>query len=74
MVGAGLSPIPVVTLGAGTSPVYAPSDYFPFNFVQQNELKISNLYDVLDLQSGIDLAIFNAYRPLVGSHSAAPLE
>jgi len=58
--------IPVVTLGAGSSPVYAASDYFPFNFIQQNELKISNLYDLLDLQSGIDLAIFNAYRPLVG--------
>ena len=39
------------------------SQYFPFNYVQQFQLLVSNLYDVIDVQSGIDLAIFNTIRP-----------
>lgn len=49
----------VTTGGTGIS----LSQYFPFNFVQQFQLLVSNLYDVIDVQSGIDLALFNTIRP-----------
>lgn len=53
----------------GTSTQTA-SQYFPYNIMGQFKLTITNLYDLIDVQSGIDLAIFNAYRPyLENQHS-----
>ena len=49
----------VTTGGTGIS----LSQYFPYNFIQQFQLLVSNLYDVIDVQSGIDLALFNTIRP-----------
>lgn len=48
------------TAGTGT---LNTSQYFPYNAVGPIKLSVTNLYNALDLQSGIDLAIFNAYRP-----------
>ncbi len=39
------------------------SAYAPYNLLGAFKLAISNLYDVIDVQSGIDLALYNLYRP-----------
>ncbi|SRR5229473_693551 len=50
------------TFTAGTS-VLTTSQEFPYNWVQAFQLAVSNLYDIIDVQSGFDLAIFNLLRP-----------
>jgi hypothetical protein len=56
----------VSSFTAGTDTVQT-SKYFPYNLTQGFELNISNLYDLIDVQSGFDLAWFNCYRPMRGS-------
>jgi hypothetical protein len=48
------------TAGTGT---LNTSQYFPYNAIGPIKLSITNLYNLIDVQSGIDLAIFNAIRP-----------
>lgn len=47
--------------------VVSTSKYFPYNILQQFQLNITNLYNVIDVQSGIDLAIFKLLRPMLGN-------
>lgn len=54
------------TASAGTDTVVT-SAYYPYNLIQQFQLNITNLYDVIDVQSGIDLAIFKFLRPMLGN-------
>lgn len=50
------------TYTAGTSTL-TTSQEFPYNWVQAFQLAVSNLYDIIDVQSGYDLIIFNVLRP-----------
>lgn len=54
------------TASAGTDTVQL-SAYYPYNLIQQFQLNITNLYNVIDVQSGIDLAIFKFLRPMLGN-------
>lgn len=54
------------TFTPGTD-VVQTSKYFPYNMIQQVQLNITNLYNVIDVQSGIDLAIFKFLRPMLGN-------
>lgn len=50
------------TYTAGTSTL-TTSDYAPWNFIQATKLLIQNQYSSVDVESGIDLYIFNLIRP-----------
>ena len=56
----------VTSFVAGTDTVQT-SAYFPYNLIQSFQLNITNLYNVIDVQSGIDLAIFKFLRPMLGN-------
>lgn len=51
------------TYTAGTSTL-TTSPYFPWNFLQQSVLSVQNLFKPVEVASGIDLAIFQALRPM----------
>lgn len=51
------------TNAAGTS-VVTTSDYFPWNYLQSSVLSVQNLFKPVEVPSGIDLAIFQALRPM----------
>jgi hypothetical protein len=51
------------TYTAGTS-VLTTSAYFPWNFLQATVLSVQNLFKPLEVASGIDVAIFQALRPM----------
>lgn len=51
------------TYTAGTS-VLTTSAYFPWNFLQNTVLSVQNLFKPLEVASGIDVAIFQALRPM----------
>jgi hypothetical protein len=56
------------TYAAGTQTLNT-SQYFPYDFYGNMKVSITNLYDMIDVQSGIDLAIFNSYRPARGANN-----
>lgn len=47
-------------LGGGAN---TTSAYFPYNIFQTTKLVLQNQFAPIDVESGIDLAIFQAYRP-----------
>lgn len=49
-----------VTPGADTITL---SPYFPWNFLGRTRLNMQNQFNTIDVESGIDLAIFNRIRP-----------
>ena len=49
-----------VTPGSQTA---TPSPYFPDNFLGNIQLNFQNQFNTIQLESGIDLSIFNGYRP-----------
>lgn len=51
------------TYTAGTSTL-TTSPYFPWNFLQATVLSVQNLFKPLEVASGIDVAIFQALRPM----------
>lgn len=51
------------TYTAGTSAL-TTSAYFPYNFLQASVLSIQNLFKPLEVNSGIDMAIFQVLRPM----------
>lgn len=51
------------TYTAGTGQTLTVSDYAPHNAVQQTQIKIQNTWNSVDVESGIDLFIFNLIRP-----------
>lgn len=51
-----------ITYSAGTGTLNQ-SNYFPYNLLGQTLIQITALYEAINLQSGIDLAIFNMIRP-----------
>src|SRR6185312_2454290 len=48
------------SLGGGAN---TTSSYFPYNIIQTFKLVLQNQFAPIDVESGIDLAIFQAYRP-----------
>lgn len=50
------------TITPGTSAI-TTSPYFPYNILQGTQFSIQNQYNSIDVRSGIDLAIFQLYRP-----------
>jgi hypothetical protein len=54
------------TSAFGTDTVQT-SVYYPYNLIQAFQLNITNLYNVIDVQSGIDLAVFKFLRPMLGT-------
>lgn len=50
------------TMTRGTSTITI-SPYFPYNIIQQVQFSIQNQYNSIDVRSGVDLAIFQLYRP-----------
>lgn len=50
------------TIVNGTSAI-TTSAYFPYNIIQGTQFSIQNQYNSIDVRSGIDLAIFQLYRP-----------
>lgn len=48
---------------AGTSAI-TTSPYFPWNYLQSTVLSVQNLFKPIEVPSGIDLAIFQALRPM----------
>ena len=55
------------TVGTGT---LVESPYFPFNLIQNFSLKMQGQYKPVDVVSGIDLAIFQSYRPMRRPYNA----
>lgn len=51
------------TYTAGTSTL-TTSPYFPWNFLQASVLSVQNLFKPVEVASGIDMAIFQALRPM----------
>lgn len=51
------------TVTAGTSTI-TTSPYFPWNFIQRSRLSIQNMFNPLDVVSGIDILIFQLLRPM----------
>jgi hypothetical protein len=54
------------TTSGGTTPALSP--YAPYNLIQAPmQIQMQGQYKPIDLQSGIDAAIFQSYRPMRGS-------
>ena len=51
------------TLAAGTQTITA-SPYFPYNYLGATTLQYQNTFPAINVQSGIDLALFQSYRPM----------
>lgn len=47
------------------------SPYAPHNLLQQTSINMQGQYKPIDVQSGVDLAIFQSYRPMRGSAQMA---
>lgn len=57
---------PTITLNTDTVTL---SPYFPWNFLGRTRLNMQNQVNTIDVESGIDLAIFNRIRPEYRSNS-----
>lgn len=60
------------TWTAGTS-VLTTSSYFPFNIVGPSRLNLQNQFDLINVDNGIDLAIFQDIRPMINPSGGYPL-
>src|SRR5258706_12061031 len=67
---ANLNVLPTYT--AGTS-VFTTSAYFPWNIVGPTRLNLQNQFDLINVDNGIDLAIFQDIRPMLSPSSGYPL-
>src|SRR5215469_15315534 len=47
------------------------SPYAPYNLLQNTSIQMQGQYKPIDVQSGVDLAIFQSYRPMRGSAQMA---
>lgn len=61
------------TVVAGTSTV-TTSPWFPFNVFQAFNIPFQGQYKPVDVVNGIDLAIFQSYRPMRTGPSSAPVD
>lgn len=59
------------TYTLGTAATAALSPYAPYNLLQNPSIQMQGQYKPVDCQSGVDLAIFQSYRPMRGSAQMA---
>jgi hypothetical protein len=50
----------------GTSALFQWSPWAPWNFIQSFKLKLQGQYTPVEVESGVDMAFFQAYRPMRG--------
>lgn len=52
-----------ITITFGASPAATLNPYFPYNFLGPVALNVQNQFNTINVENGIDLAIFQAVRP-----------
>jgi hypothetical protein len=52
-----------VNIALGGNPAATVTPYFPYNFLGQTQLNIQNQFNTVNVESGIDMGIFQAIRP-----------